>query len=150
MPVLNCLPLSSPMALWACPGSIPGTDLSYYTRPLSSHHVYNLPFSQCCDQSFIHQIYNITNNTHALTLTLTHTHTSLTVTDWLLRSQSQSQSQSYVMTDGQSVSMPWCQVHSGTRDQILHSVWKLLCCLCGAPSMTRGRVCLLSVTFISV
>jgi hypothetical protein len=28
-------------------------------------------------------------------------------------------------------------------------VWTLLCCLCGAPSLTRGRVCLLSVTFIS-
>jgi hypothetical protein len=38
------------------------------------------------------------------------------------------QSQSHVTTDGQSVSMSWCQVHSGTCDQILFSVWKLLCC----------------------
>jgi hypothetical protein len=27
---------------------------------------------------------------------------------------------------------------------------ELLCCLCGAPSLTRGRVCLLSVNVISV
>jgi hypothetical protein len=57
-----------------------------------------------------------------------------------------SQNQGHVTTDGQSVSMSWCQVHSETRDQILYSVWKLLCCLCGAPSLTRGRVCFLSVT----
>jgi hypothetical protein len=44
----------------------------------------------------------------------------------------------------------WRSVHSGTCDQILFSVWKLLCCLCGAPSLTRGRVCLLSVTVVSV
>jgi hypothetical protein len=31
-------------------------------------------------------------------------------------------------TVSQSVSMSWCQVHSGTCDQILLSVWKLLCC----------------------
>jgi hypothetical protein len=36
-------------------------------------------------------------------------------------------SQSHVMTDGQSISMPWCRVHSGTCDQVLLSVWKLLC-----------------------
>jgi hypothetical protein len=50
----------------------------------------------------------------------------------------------------QSVSMSWCQVHSGTRDQMLYSVWKLLCCLCGAPSLMRGRVCVLSVSHPSV
>jgi hypothetical protein len=32
-----------------------------------------------------------------------------------------------------------------TYDQIF-PVWKLLCCLCGVPSLTRGRVCLLSVS----
>jgi hypothetical protein len=66
------------------------------------------------------------------------------------RSGLKSQSQSHVTTDNQSVSMSWCQVHSGTRHKILYSVWKLMCCLCGAPSLTRGRVCLLSVTFNSV
>jgi hypothetical protein len=60
------------------------------------------------------------------------------------------QSQSHVTTAGQSVSMSWCQVHSGTCDQILFSVWKLLCSLCVAPSLTRGRVCLLSVTVSSI
>jgi hypothetical protein len=59
-------------------------------------------------------------------------------------------SQSHVTTDGQSVSMSWCHVHCGTCDQMLYCVCKLLCCLYGAPSLTRGRVCLLSVTFISV
>jgi hypothetical protein len=48
-------------------------------------------------------------------------------------------SQSHVTTDDQSVSMSWCQVHSGTRDQILYSVWTLLCCLCwGALSDERS------------
>jgi hypothetical protein len=41
-------------------------------------------------------------------------------------------SQSNVTADGQSVSISWCQIHSGTCDQIF-SVLKLLCCLCGAP-----------------
>jgi hypothetical protein len=31
-------------------------------------------------------------------------------------------SQSHVTNDGQSVNMSWCQVHSGTCDQILFSV----------------------------
>jgi hypothetical protein len=31
----------------------------------------------------------------------------------------------------------------------INSVWNLLSCLCGAPSLTRGRVCLLSVTVSS-
>jgi hypothetical protein len=61
-----------------------------------------------------------------------------------------SQSQSHVTTDGQSVSMSWCQVHSGTCDQILFTVWNLLCCLCGAPTLRRGRVCLLSVSVSSI
>jgi hypothetical protein len=59
--------------------------------------------------------------------------------------QSQSQSQSHVTTDSQLV-LSWCQVHSGTCEQIVFSVSKLLCFFCGAPSLTRGRVCLLSVT----
>jgi hypothetical protein len=69
---------------------------------------------------------------------------------WLFDYHFRNQSQSHVTTDGQSVSTSWCQIHSGTCDQILFSVWKLLCCLCGAPSLTRGRICLLSVTVISV
>jgi hypothetical protein len=60
------------------------------------------------------------------------------------------QSQSHVTSDGQSVSMSWCQVHSGTCDQILFSVWNLLCCLCGAPSLMRRWVYLLSVSVSSI
>jgi hypothetical protein len=30
-----------------------------------------------------------------------------------------------------------------TNDQILITVWQLRSCFCGAPSLTRGRVCLL-------
>jgi hypothetical protein len=39
---------------------------------------------------------------------------------WLAKSKSQNQS--HVTTDGQSVGMSWCRVHSGTCDQILLSV----------------------------
>jgi hypothetical protein len=53
-----------------------------------------------------------------------------------------SQSQSYITTDDQSVSTSWFRAHSGTCDQILLRVWKLLSCFCVAPSLTRGRVCL--------
>jgi hypothetical protein len=35
--------------------------------------------------------------------------------------------------------MSRCLAHSGTCDQILLSVWKLLSCLCGAHSLTRSR-----------
>jgi hypothetical protein len=54
-----------------------------------------------------------------------------------------SQSQSYIATDGQSVSKAWCRAPSGAHDQIFITVWQLRPCLCGAPSLTRGRVCLL-------
>jgi hypothetical protein len=37
--------------------------------------------------------------------------------------------------------MSWCQAHSGTCDQMLLPVGMLLSCFCGAPSLTRGRVC---------
>jgi hypothetical protein len=62
----------------------------------------------------------------------------------------QQQKRSKSCYDWRSISMSWCQVHSGTCDQILFSVWMLLFCLCGTPSLTRGRVCLLSVTVNSV
>jgi hypothetical protein len=41
------------------------------------------------------------------------------------------------------------RAHSGTCDHILLSVWRLLSCLCGAPSLTRGRVCHLSFSVYS-
>jgi hypothetical protein len=45
----------------------------------------------------------------------------------------------------QSVSQSWCRAPSGAHDQMFLLVWKLLSCPCGAPSLTRGRVCHLSV-----
>jgi hypothetical protein len=54
------------------------------------------------------------------------------------------------LTVGQSVSIFWCHVHSGTCDQILFSAWNLLCCLCEAPFLTISRVCLLSVSVSSI
>jgi hypothetical protein len=56
----------------------------------------------------------------------------------------QSQSQSYFTTGGQSVSMSWCRAQSGTFDQrFFFESYSLV--LFGAPSLTRGRVCHLSV-----
>jgi hypothetical protein len=56
----------------------------------------------------------------------------------------QSQSQSHVTTDGRSVSQLVYRAHSGTCDQILLCVRKLLSCICGVSSMTTGQVCNLS------
>jgi hypothetical protein len=54
-----------------------------------------------------------------------------------------SQSQSYIATDGRSISKSWWRAPSGAHDQIFLIVWQLRCCFCGAPSLTRERVCLL-------
>jgi hypothetical protein len=61
----------------------------------------------------------------------------------IYKTTSQSKSQSHIATDGQSVSKSWCRAPSGAHDQILITVWQLRSCFCGAPSLTRGRVCLL-------
>jgi hypothetical protein len=55
----------------------------------------------------------------------------------------QSQSQSHIATDGQSVSKSWCRAPIWAHDQIFITVWHLRSCYCGAPSLTRGQVCLL-------
>jgi hypothetical protein len=60
--------------------------------------------------------------------------------DWLTSSQSES----HITTDGQSASQSWCQAQSGAQDQIFVTVTHLRFCRCGAPSLTRGRVCHLS------
>jgi hypothetical protein len=54
---------------------------------------------------------------------------------------SELQSQSYVMTDGQSASLSCVKHPSGTQDQIFITVRRQRVCWCGAPSLTRGRVC---------
>jgi hypothetical protein len=59
-----------------------------------------------------------------------------------------SQSQSYVATDGRSVSKSWCRAPSGAHDQIFINVWQLRSCFCGAPSLTRWRVCLLYMLLV--
>jgi hypothetical protein len=48
------------------------------------------------------------------------------------------------LTVSQSVSQSWCQDHSGAHDQIFITVRLLRFCYGGAPSLTRGRVFLLS------
>jgi hypothetical protein len=37
----------------------------------------------------------------------------------------------------------WCRAPSGAHDQIFITLWQLRSCFYGAPSLTRGRVCLL-------
>jgi hypothetical protein len=78
------------------------------------------------------------DNVDVLVLTLREEH-MLRVFD------SQSQSQSYFTTDGQSVSMSWCRAQFGTFDQRFFFVESYSLVLFGAPSLTRGRVCHLSV-----
>jgi hypothetical protein len=53
------------------------------------------------------------------------------------------QRQSHTATDGQSVNKCWRRTTSEAHDQILITVWQLWSCFRGAPSLTRGRVCLL-------
>jgi hypothetical protein len=60
-----------------------------------------------------------------------------------LAGQSQSPSQSHIATDGQSISKSWYRGPSGAHVQIFITLWRLPSCFCGAPSLTRGRVCLL-------
>jgi hypothetical protein len=58
-------------------------------------------------------------------------------------SSSESQSQSHIATDGQSISKSWCRAPSAAHDQIFITFWHLRPCFSGAPSLTRGWVCLL-------
>jgi hypothetical protein len=66
-------------------------------------------------------------------------------TNWPLHVLYISQSQGYFTTDGQSVSMSWCRAQSGTFDQSFFFFFNYSLALFGAPSLTRGRVCHLSV-----
>jgi hypothetical protein len=52
-----------------------------------------------------------------------------------------SQSQSYVTTDGQSASQSWRQALSEAQYHIFFTVRQLRFLQCGAPSLTKGRVC---------
>jgi hypothetical protein len=55
------------------------------------------------------------------------------------------QSQNYVPTDGQSASLSWCQVPIWDPRPDFCYARQLRVCRCGAPSMTRGRVCRLQL-----
>jgi hypothetical protein len=50
--------------------------------------------------------------------------------------------------DWQSVSKPWCRGLSGAHDKIFIIIWQLRVCFCWAPSLTRGRVCLLHMLLL--
>jgi hypothetical protein len=52
-----------------------------------------------------------------------------------------SQSRRHIAIDSQSTSKSWCRAPSGANDQIFITLWQLLSCFYGAPSLTRGRVC---------
>jgi hypothetical protein len=70
-----------------------------------------------------------------------------------LLQQSESESDSESLYGWQSVSMSWCRAHFMDVWPDIASfsrvwVWNVLCCPCGAPSLTRGRVCP-CVSFVS-
>jgi hypothetical protein len=46
-------------------------------------------------------------------------------------------------TDGQLISKSWYRAPSGAHNHIFITLWQLWSCFCGAPSLMRGRVCLL-------
>jgi hypothetical protein len=48
----------------------------------------------------------------------------------------------------QSVSKSWRRTPSGAHNQIFITVWQLRSCFYGAPSLTRGRVCLLYLLLV--
>jgi hypothetical protein len=58
---------------------------------------------------------------------------------WL---QLKKKSQIHIATVSQSISKSRCQAPSGAHDQIVIILWQLLSCFCGAPTLTRRRVCL--------
>jgi hypothetical protein len=93
------------------------------------------------------------NNTSRWSGALLYYSTRLTIDHWLcitvqLLVVRVSQSQSYFTTDGQSVSMSWCRAQFGTFDQRYYFFFFLKVAVLsyfGAPSLTRSRVCHLSV-----
>jgi hypothetical protein len=87
-------------------------------------------YTTCCS---ISQIFDWTFSTSD--------HTTLIHSTW-------SQSQSHIATDGRSVSKSWCRAPSGSHDQIRITVWHLRSCFYGAPSLTRGRACLLYMLLV--
>jgi hypothetical protein len=60
----------------------------------------------------------------------------------------QSPSQSYIATDGRSISKSWCRAPPGAHDQIFIIIWQLRSYFYGAPSLTRGQVCLMYMLLV--
>jgi hypothetical protein len=71
-----------------------------------------------------------------------------TTSVWRISQSIECQSQSHIATDGQSISKSWHRAPSGAYDQIFITLWQLRSCFCGAPSLTRGRVCLLYMLLV--
>jgi hypothetical protein len=63
--------------------------------------------------------------------------------DWLVNALELILSKSKSHCDWRSISKSSCWAPSGDHDQIFITVWQLRSCFCGAPSLTRGRLCLL-------
>jgi hypothetical protein len=61
---------------------------------------------------------------------------------------SKCQSQSHIATDGQSISKSSCRAPSATTDQIFITLWHLRPWFCGAPSLTRGWICILYMLLV--
>jgi hypothetical protein len=73
---------------------------------------------------------------------------SSTLYSRLLNIESESESESYVRTDGQSASLSWNEAPIwGLRPDIYYSL-TLMVLFCGAPSLTRRRVCLLYMLLV--
>jgi hypothetical protein len=75
----------------------------------------------------------------------TVTHANIKLTTEMDRTTTELSIFFHIATDGQSVSKSWCQAPSGAQDHIFITVWQLRSCSCGAPSLTRRRVCLFYV-----
>jgi hypothetical protein len=69
--------------------------------------------------------------------------TAISRTRLLFCTPSRLKSKSKSHYDWRSVSKSWCRAPCGAHDQIFITVWQFRSCFCGAPSLTRGRVCLL-------
>jgi hypothetical protein len=61
---------------------------------------------------------------------------------------SQNQTKSYVTTDGQSANLSWYQAPIWGLRPDFYTVTQLRVCWCGAPSLTRERVCRLQLLLV--
>jgi hypothetical protein len=100
--------------------------------------------AQLTDSTVYSKLTRGITNHHWLSLVITVSYWPSTTTDC-----NSSQNWSRIMTDGQLVSQSSCQVPSQAQNQTFDSVRQLRFCWHGAPSLTRGRVCHSSVSYLS-